>query len=271
MKTFEKITFALFFISIIGIFIYKIWLLQIPGSFPYAYELGDIFFVLATAYVASFVFYFLVTFWPQRKQKQNVYKYVNYKVELILNNFRDILSLTSLTEVDISAFDYKISVKEYSKLFDAKAYKMKRDYDNISEQEIHDFFNRIRHGGGGPVTKIIADGAPATDIVTWGEYLLQNANITHKLVSEILILLPLLEVDHVTMLSEIQDAPYYYRNIEMHPTVSENSKLSFLAPSFIEYYSLMKTLSNELNFSLNDLKKSPNSHIYLNNIGPTKR
>jgi len=271
MKTFEKITFAVFFISLIDIFVYKIWLLQIPEWFPYAYELGDIVFVLATAYIASFVFYFLVTFLPQRKQKQNVYKYVNYKVELILNNFKSILSHTSYTEVDINFMDYKMSLEEYSKLFDSGAYSTERDYDNLSEQEIHNFFSRIRYGGGGPVTKLVADGTPETDIVTWGEYLLQNANITHKLVSEILNLLPLLDAEHVTMFSKIQDAPYYYRNIEMTPTVSENTKLGFLAPSFIEYYGLMKILSKELSFTLNNLKQSPNSHIYLNNIGPRKQ
>jgi len=75
-------------------------------------------------------------------------------------------------------------------------------------------------------------------------------NISNKLVTDILNLLPLIESEHVTIFTKIQDSPYYYRIRSISPHSSDLS-LKFLASDFIDYYGLMKILSKELNFSLN--------------------
>lgn len=269
MKVYMNVVFSIFGLTLLYLFLYKLWLLKVPELFTYAYELGEIFYQLSMAYIASFIFYLLVTYWPQKKQKEHVYDYVNHKVVLILTNFMDILQLTSSTEATIKHFNYETTEEEYLVEFpeQLKIYRDEQDYNNIASQRITDFFSFITYGGGGPITKVYKDEKTGSDIVTWGDYLEENVRITNKLVSEILNLIPFLEPQHVTLLSKIQDAPYHYEVLEKHPGRRDAQKLEFLAPSYLEYYTLMKLLAEEFSLSLNELDEIPNAHVYIQNIG----
>lgn len=269
MNRIEKLVTLVFVLLLIHVVIYKTWLLNIPEWFSTAYEIGDIFYVLAMSYIASYIFYILVTFLPQRKQKKKTYEYVNHKVNLILVNFKDILSSTLTPKYDLDYLAGKISDEEIKKFININDYVTKIDYDNVDREKISQFFHTINFNDEGPITKIYVD-ENGSDKVYWGEYLLRNVNITHSLASDILKLLPLLDVHHVTLLTKIQESPYHLR-LSMYSYRSRNENytkdLGGLTDDFMEYYSLIKQLSIEFNHSFNNLEQPPRSHIYLTNIG----
>jgi hypothetical protein len=65
-------------------------------------------------------------------------------------------------------------------------------------------------------------------------------NISNKLATDILNLLPLIEAEQ-QFLQKFQDSPYYrIRSISPH---SSDLSLKFLASDFIDYNALMKILS----------------------------
>jgi hypothetical protein len=80
----------LFWMTIIGIihcFTYKLFLIEIPEPnwFPKASEIGDIFYNLQLGFLTSIIFFYLVIFLKETKQRALVCKKVEYHTYLIIS------------------------------------------------------------------------------------------------------------------------------------------------------------------------------------------
>ncbi|MFN6380190.1 MAG: hypothetical protein ACK4WD_13000 [Flavobacteriales bacterium] len=89
LKLFKKNYPYLFWMTIIGVlhaFVYKLLLIEIPelSWFQKASELGDVFYNLQLGFLASIIFFYLVVFLKEIRQKEMVSKKVEYHSSLII-------------------------------------------------------------------------------------------------------------------------------------------------------------------------------------------
>ncbi|WP_209124410.1 hypothetical protein [Alkalihalobacillus sp. BA299] len=73
----------IFVISFFYVVLYHLFLIRIPGTFPYAYEFGKISEVISISLVAAVIFYFFNVHIPEYKRKATEWKFISYELSNI--------------------------------------------------------------------------------------------------------------------------------------------------------------------------------------------
>jgi len=102
-KTLRWELWVLFFLSIAAIGIIDFWLIHIPELFPGGAKLGTLFSGLAFAFIAAFVFYFIVVHVKEVRDKENIREFLGYKSINIINHAKTLgRNLTKSSEIEMN-------------------------------------------------------------------------------------------------------------------------------------------------------------------------
>jgi len=88
--SFQVLIFSI--ISLIWIFLYKLLFLKIGEFFPKAFQIGEIFYSIATSVVASSIFYYIVVYKPAKRNLELIRPGIN---ELMTNFLQIYISIIS--------------------------------------------------------------------------------------------------------------------------------------------------------------------------------
>jgi hypothetical protein len=125
--TVKKVLRYILYVDILFIFIYNIWLLQIPERVQWGYEFGVIVHTLSLSYISAFIFFFVNIHHSQFKSRVKGRTYVHNKISKISRLNRELhtilkdylepdatkeLGEEELTEEQIRAVCKKINVKQ---------------------------------------------------------------------------------------------------------------------------------------------------------------
>lgn len=212
-KNIMNFTKYLFVLSIFYIFIYRFYLINIPSLIPYAYEIGDIIYQFSFAYSVSFVFYVIVTLIPKQSDKKNVYYYIDGRIEIILYLYNEFLPV---------AFNDQTN-----------------DIDTLSTENLN--------------KKIIKHYTKMSFFITFPapiqEELIYLIFHTRKCISDIFIMIPYLETNHIRLLTSLQDSSFL--NLK-----TEKDNIQIPIVYWIQYHELLKKLKKEWPVE-NQLPKPP--------------
>lgn len=139
----DKLVFAISFISLIWISLYKIIFLAKNELFPYASDIGDIFYSILSSVVASGIFYYFVVYLDRRRKEKIIHKIVQKKLGSIAVGLfiikKDVFPIFGLTYKDeIPEFDEFVRICRGLNLRDKAP-----NIPNTTEEPIiwYDYFN----------------------------------------------------------------------------------------------------------------------------------
>jgi len=178
--TMDVVLNVLLLLSIISVVIIEFYLNNINEIFRGGHILGEIVVNLSLAFIASYIFYFVVVHIKTQKDKTIIHKHVHIKIGIIIS-------------------DAKILIKEMAK---ASNYQLISDYPN--EKELFEICSKIKLDSNGPMV-IGKNNIQAN----WAQYLDYMKRRTEKHIQEIFLFMQYLDADFVSSLYSIQDNFYY--------------------------------------------------------------
>ena len=143
--------------SIIFIFLMDLWLKNIPAPNEFFYICGNFFYGLSTAYIASFVFYFIDVHYKRQREKELLYGYIGHYFKLIIEDGKSIFTdmansigypvkFESITPKDVITICSKINPKANStiKLWNNDSYVNWIEYLEYKRKRMIDFLSKIQ-------------------------------------------------------------------------------------------------------------------------------
>lgn len=79
-----KLLFALFVFSLLAAFLIGVPLSKIPEAFKYGSEIGKIIYDISIGYVVSYIFFFLVVFLKDERDRNNI----NHRASISLSKIK---------------------------------------------------------------------------------------------------------------------------------------------------------------------------------------
>lgn len=225
-----------FLFAIIFLLVYKLVLLNIDEIFPMAYEIGDLIYEAMLAYFAGYIFYLLVEYFPKRRDKKTVYRYVNRKRDSIINNFYRFLDHV-ISEIEVVSNLVPEDPPTAARVFLAQELKKDEfDLKNMSIEKFEKVMRIIHNQDRSPVSQF----PDLLNHLTWNQYFRLHSQSILKLVNEVFVVIPYLEPDHINIFTDIQDCSFFglVNNID----VSQDCE--FLANSIHKYYLLIRELED---------------------------
>jgi len=213
----------LLLISILTVITIKFYLSNIPERFDGAAELGDIIVNLSIAFIASYVFYFIVVHLKTINDKKNVNLYVNRKTNYLIVDCKKLISELR-KESEFSTPD---------------------EYPNKSETE--EICKRINPFSDAPLL-ISAKKNKAN----WIQYFDYYKNRAKENIRDIFILLPYLDSQYVKHIYAIQDCLYFRIIGFIKGLQINNTDLTAFSGELLEYFGLINELEIYYNKSMNN-------------------
>lgn len=218
----KKLPIALniaFVVSLISILVMDLYLRNIPEIFYWGSEFGDIYYRICLSMVASYIFYFIVVHLKAMKDKENVNKFISFKVSNILNTYKTQIS-------DIKKLSNSNEEKKYFEL-----------------EELEKLFSKINPNTQAPLML-------GTKYATWMQYFQSHNKRTQTHISKIFAQMPFLDSELVDILAHIDDN-HHFNIINLLSSVQcNNTNMENFASDFLEYSNLCKKLEEYYNKKL---------------------
>lgn len=90
-KTVRKELRVLLYITFISVILLDFWLFDVKEWFPYASNLGGLYYKICLAYITSFIFYYINIHIQSERLKSKTMIYINNKIVPIYTSARDLL------------------------------------------------------------------------------------------------------------------------------------------------------------------------------------
>ena len=169
--------------------------------------------------VASYIFYFIVVHLKAMKDKENVNKFISFKVSNILNTYKTQIS-------DIKKLSNSNEEKKYFEL-----------------EELEKLFSKINPNTQAPLML-------GTKYATWMQYFQSHNKRTQTHISKIFAQMPFLDSELVDILAHIDDN-HHFNIINLLSSVQcNNTNMENFASDFLEYSNLCKKLEEYYNKKL---------------------
>lgn len=218
----KKLPIALniaFVVSLISILAMDLYFRNIPEIFSWGSEFGDIYYRICLSIVASYIFYFIVVHLKAMKDKENVNKFISFKVSNILNTYKTQIS-------DIKKLSNSNEEKKYFEL-----------------EELEKLFEKIDPNAQAPLIL-------GTKYATWMQYFQSHNKRTQTHISKIFAQMPFLDSELVDILAHIDDN-HHFNIINLLSSVQcNNTNMENFASDFLEYSNLCKKLEEYYNKKL---------------------
>ncbi|TDE46752.1 hypothetical protein E0I26_01325 [Flavobacterium rhamnosiphilum] len=91
-----KFLFSLALISLINMLINDFYLFDIEEKFVGGAKIGNIFYQLSLAYIGSFIFYFIVIYLKEKKDKHLIEPYISLKILAIITNGKILIKVLNI-------------------------------------------------------------------------------------------------------------------------------------------------------------------------------
>lgn len=198
-------------ISFISIIVIDFYLKDIEEIVSWGSEFGNIYYRVCLSMIASYVFYFIVIHLKSMKDKENVNKFISFKVSNILSTYN-----TQINE--IKKLSNNIDEKKYFKL-----------------EELEKLFKNINPNAQAPLIL-------GTKYATWMQYFQYNNKRTQKNINKIFVQMPFLDSELVDILAHIEDN-HHFDIIDLISSLQFNNKsMESFASSFDRYANLCQKL-----------------------------
>lgn len=198
-------------ISFISIVVIDFYLKDIEEIVSWGSEFGNIYYRVCLSMIASYVFYFIVIHLKSIKDKENVNKFISFKVSNILSTYN-----TQINE--IKKLSNNIDEKKYFKL-----------------EELEKLFKNINPNAQAPLIL-------GTKYATWMQYFQYNNKRTQKNINKIFVQMPFLDSELVDILAHIEDN-HHFDIIDLISSLQFNNKsMESFASSFDRYANLCQKL-----------------------------
>lgn len=198
-------------ISCISIVVIDFYLKDIEEIVSWGSEFGNIYYRVCLSMIASYVFYFIVIHLKSIKDKENVNKFISFKVSNILSTYN-----TQINE--IKKLSNNIDEKKYFKL-----------------EELEKLFKNINPNAQAPLIL-------GTKYATWMQYFQYNNKRTQKNINKIFVQMPFLDSELVDILAHIEDN-HHFDIIDLISSLQFNNKsMESFASSFDRYANLCQKL-----------------------------
>ena len=214
----NKVLMAISVVALVFIFIRQS-LLNIPEGLPFGEELGEFLYDASVGYLITYWFFYLTVYRIERRDKENVYRFVNRRcVQIVITLEEFIKELTDNTPSAI----------------------LSNEYLSTGQLQIQDFKNILRVL---PHHNYINRFNQKFEQMTWCDYFY---NINDKIISyirDIFLLMPHLETDDIALFTEIYDSRYLetVQNIDL----SDCADLEFLSTDLHELYIKIQALKEK--------------------------
>jgi hypothetical protein len=214
-------------------------LLHIHEWFTRASEIGDLLYQLCLAYVASYIFYMLVTVLPRRRDLSNLNGYLKEKKRKIVSEH---LIVVNHMIQEVKSIQTKQASSHEELLRKTKAIVLLEnhvlDIDNLSYDDF-----RI-------MCQVLNPYLPSPSLVvnpniresvmrqlSWDDLLKHSVSVIKKEISESLILIPYLDSKYIKVLSELQDSRFINMvSVATLFTRMDDPSLSIIDDPIYEFY-----------------------------------
>lgn len=194
-------------------------LADIPEKFTGGYQLGQIIYKLSMAYISAFIFYFLVVHIKQQKDKDNLYPYVAKKVQMVIENGFDLISVLAKASNNSIANKYPSTI------------------------ELEAICKSINPNANAP---LLLGGLG--NYASWVQYFVYSKNRSNEETGKILNKMPFLEAELVNILAKIEDCSHFATvNLLASYMPIKNKDLTNFQTSISEYFELIKQLEQYAN------------------------
>lgn len=214
----DWIILAILLTSIFSIIDIKLRFLVIPELFKNGSLFENDIYNLSIAYLASFVFYYLVVFLPGKRNRRLFHTYVSKQIDHLLRN----------TTWIVSSFIKNDNPKKYP-------YQLPDD-ENLKKLIAKSKPNDSGHRG------YTQPNGQFVQITLW-QTIVNNKFEVMSTIDRLSIRAPQFDNTLTNLLMEIEECTLFY-SIDQNQTHYSGSSLKLLADYFIEYYSLLRKISN---------------------------
>lgn len=198
-------------ISFVSIIVIDFYLKDIEEIVSWGSEFGNIYYRVCLSMIASYVFYFIVIHLKSMKDKENVNKFISFKVSNILSTYN-----TQINE--IKKLSNNIDEKKYFKL-----------------EELEKLFKNINPNAQAPLIL-------GTKYATWMQYFQYNNKRTQENIKKIFVQMPFLDSELVDILAHIEDN-HHFEVIDLLSSIPcNNQNMESFADTFIAYSNLCEKL-----------------------------
>ncbi|WCK53825.1 hypothetical protein PP175_21285 [Aneurinibacillus sp. Ricciae_BoGa-3] len=181
----------------------------IPG---FSAKVGNILFNISMSYIVSYIFYVIVTYLPDRKNK----RYINTHVQKLLESvIRDFKQVTNYME---------------------QASKITIDLEHLSQNNIEDMLKNINPNSHAPV---ITFNNNLIVNLSWSNYLLSHIKNEKENINKVFLYMPFLDARLILNLNEIISCDFYQRGEQIFQIPISNTDLSTFKQEFFNYCKLM--------------------------------
>lgn len=191
-------------IDIVFLLMYSFIFVYIPEFVSFGSELGAFLNQLALAFFAGYIFYILIEFIPKKRQKVHVYSYVQKKGEKIKSNLYTLIDNLMKEVKKIQEFTPDTSQKAVRQ-FKAKEIDIDSlDINNMTKEDIKRIMGVINDLEPSPYSRY----EDLLNPMSWNEHFRINTQNSLSEVGDILTVIPYLDVEHIVILTEIQESEF---------------------------------------------------------------
>ncbi|MGK7389712.1 MAG: hypothetical protein ACNS60_05150 [Candidatus Cyclobacteriaceae bacterium M2_1C_046] len=188
-------------------------------NYKRTYLINDLLLTIALSYITSFIFYFIVVYIKERKDRANSKKFLERKVNEIIGGANHIRQ--TVEQIDDVKFNSYIPEKNVLR---NKLNKINLE-DDANQNRLYPF--------------------------SYEQLFKEHSNEIRETIDRILILLPFLNSNFISLLNEIYDSGFFTVSTKMAPVGMINKKMQEInAPNYsivysdslVEYLSLIEKL-----------------------------
>lgn len=209
---------ALLLLSIFGIIDIKLRIIVFPELFKNASSFENEIYNLSLAYLASFIFYYMVVFLPEKKNRRLFHAYVSKQIDDILRS----------TTWIVSSFIKNDNPDKYP-------------YQLPEKKELKRLIEKSKPNDEGHMSYLLPNRQPQR-IPIW-QTIVDNKNEVIATINKLSIRAPQFDYRLTNMLMEIEECTLFYF-IEQNGPHHIGKDLKIEAHLIIEYYSLLKKISS---------------------------
>ncbi|GEL78663.1 hypothetical protein [Tenuibacillus multivorans] len=244
MKQLIKYQKYIFYSCIMFVFMYRLFLANIPEFFPLAFELGDIFYRFSFSFSAAYIFFLLVTKIPKSQEKTHIYTYANHKKDIIVNSFFHLVEKLIEYSNDVAKDPQKpIDIRKHAI---AKVLLEQKSLDkwNLNEYDCKIIFSLIEPLNDSPFYRISNHDDFPFKPIPWAKHLNRFSYNIRNEILELFSVMPHLEAKHVEVLTTILESDFF-RTSKNIDTLEYGEDLEYLHSSFYILYQTVQELNEK--------------------------
>lgn len=206
--------------SIVFVLLNDVFLSDVPELFNYGYEFGQVLSNLFLAYIASYIFYFIVVVLKDRRDKENIYLYVYELTRNLIGRaysvYNEIIAASGVNQKD---YDKRtITLEQYKELC-----KKANPNETPSNRGI---------------------GQPISEKATYAKFIYNGsvAYVKHY-IEKIFIYMPLLDSEHVRLINRLQNSEFF-KEADTLTWQSLNSNFSVYSDNMYEFLEFVRDLED---------------------------